>query len=132
MYKILHTYFHEQGDALARHMITYPLRQQLDKCWEVEGATPVIDVFANEDRSYCEVFWIWTSKEQYQIWIDHTPDWDFLCEVGLDNCRKHGVHQEHVVPDKEDVLTPREGLKRVTVQQLELEYYLKYNASVIK
>ena len=109
-------------------MITYPLRHQLDKCWEVKGATPVIDVFANEDRSYCEVFWTWQSKERYQTWIDHTPDWDFLCEIGLANCRQQGVHQEHVVPDKEDVLTPREGLNHVTIQQLEFEYYLKCNS----
>lgn len=127
MYKILHTYFHASGDSLARHMATYPYRQRLNQCWEVEGATPAIDVFANTDRSYCEVFWTWESKEKYQMWIDHTPDWDFLCEAGLANCRKQGVHQEHVVPENEDVLSPKIGLHPVTLQQLENEY----NARVV-
>ena len=125
MYKILHTYYHPQGDALARHLATFPNKQRLDNCWHIEGATPVINVFTNEDRSYCEVFWIWESKVQYQKWLDCTPDWDLMCEQGLANCKEQGVHQEHIVPDEEDALTPKAGLNPVTQLLLEFEYHLK-------
>jgi hypothetical protein len=125
MYKISHTYYHPQGDALARHLLTFPNRQRLNECWYIDGATPVIKMFANKDRSYCEVFWIWKSKEQYQKWLDSTPDWDHICEIGLINSKEQGVHQEHIVPDKEDVLMPTEGLEPVTQLLLEFEYHLK-------
>lgn len=126
MYKILHTYYHPQGDALARHLITFPNRQSLDMfCWEANGITPVINFFANEDRSYCEVFWTWESKEQYQTWLKQIPDWDLMCEKGLANSEEQGVYQEHIVPDEEDVLTPKAGLQPVTQLLLEFEYHLK-------
>jgi hypothetical protein len=131
MYKILHTYFHKDGDSLVRHLITYPYGQRLSECWYVEGATPVIDVFANNDRTYCEVYWTWESKIQYQKWLDSTPDWNFLCEAGLNNCKEQGVHQEHVVPEKEDMLYPKNDLIPITLDQLLLEYKLKLNARVV-
>ena len=126
MYKILHTYYHPQGDALARHLLTFPLRKRLDEfCWSVDESTTNIKMFANKDRSYCEVFWIWESKEKYQEWFDNTPDWEHICEIGLINSKEQGVHQEHIVPDDEDVLMPTEGLEPVTQLLIEFEYHLK-------
>lgn len=133
MYKILHTYFHKDGDSLVRHLTTYPYAQRLKECWYVDGASPVsIDVFTNNDRTYCEVFWTWESKVQYQKWLDCTPDWNFLCEAGLANCKEQGVHQEHVVPEDEDTLYPKNDLIHVTLDQLLLEYKIKLNARVVK
>jgi hypothetical protein len=132
MYKILHTYFHKDGDPLVRHLMTYPYSQRLKECWYVDGASPVsIDVFVNNDRTYCEVYWTWESKIKYQKWINSTPDWDFLCEAGLANCKEQGVHQEHVIPEEEDVLFPKDDLVHVTLDQLIVEYKIKLNARVV-
>jgi len=131
MYKILHTYFHKDGDSLVRHLTTYPYVYRLRECLNVDRISPIIDVFTNNDRTYCEVYWTWESKVKYQTWIDSTPDWNFLCEAGLANCKEQGVHQEHVVPEEEDFLYPTDNLIPVTLDQLLVEYKIKLNARVV-
>ena len=122
MYKILHTYFHAQGHALARHMSTYQYRQSLHECWEVQGATPVMEVFTNEDRSYSEIFWIWESQDKYQHWMARTPLWDFFQLAGYRNCITQNVLQIHCVPEVEDTIHPLPGLELIDFFQLMSEY----------